>query len=155
MTPSKDIEPWRRFDRLGPALLTFLVLGIIDFALQSLGTGETAPILNAAAIGVLGGAAVYFYLTASRASYYFGHVKERMTLIGELNERIRNAMVRFAASALSEDPTARLRAIDEATDHIDSILSDFLTTPRSGRSVKQQLRTPTNPEHHAEVYKNR
>jgi hypothetical protein len=55
---------------------------------------------------------------------------------------------------LSEDPTARLRAIDEATDHIDGILSDLLTTPRNGRSVKQ-LRTPTNPEHHAEVYKER
>lgn len=142
MNPSKDLEPWRKYDRLSPALLTGLLLGVatyvMDFILQRLGTGASAIILSAVGIGILGGASVYFYLTASRANYNYENAKERMTLIGDLNERIRQALVSFAASALSDDRTARLRGIDEATDRIDGILADFLTLT-NGKAKQQVL----------------
>jgi hypothetical protein len=143
MTPSNELEPWRRFDRLGPALLTGLLIGaanyVMDLILVRLGTSASASILSSAAIGILGGASVYFYLTASRAKYNYENAKERMALIGDLNERIRQAMVAFAASALSDDRAARLRGIDQATDHIDGILTDFLK-PTNGNAKQPVLR---------------
>jgi hypothetical protein len=147
MTPPKGLEPWRRFDRLGPALLTGLVLGtanyLMDFILVHLGGSSSATMLSNVGIGVLGGTSVYLYLTASRAKYNYENAKERMALIGDLNERIRQAMVAVAASALSDDRTARLRGIDEATDRIDSILTDFLK-PTNGDANQQVL--PLDPD---------
>ncbi len=142
MNPSKNLEPWRRFDRLGPALATGLLLGVanyaMDFILVRLGRSASATILSEIGIGILGGASVYFYLSASRAKYNFENAKERMRLIGDLNERIRRALGVFAASALSDDRAARLRGIDEATEQIDSILTDFLK-PTNGEHEPQAL----------------
>jgi len=49
-----------------------------------------------------------------------------MVLIADLNWRVREAFGVVAASALSDDRFARLRGIDEATDSIDTILSEFI-----------------------------
>jgi hypothetical protein len=48
-----------------------------------------------------------------------------MKMIGEINWRVREALSVMAVSAMFEDRHVRLRGIDEATDLIDGILSDF------------------------------
>lgn len=88
--------------------------------------------LNDVAIGILGGLAVFFYLSASHANHCFECAKEQILLIRELNLRIRGAMEQFASSAISDDRSARLEGIDEATDRIDSVLAEFMMEQKNG-----------------------
>jgi hypothetical protein len=130
--------------RIRYALLTGLVLCsanyAIDLLLDRLGTIGSKTILNDVAIGILSALAVFFFLSASQEKQKFDSTKQRMALIAELNSRIREAFGVVAASALSDDRLARLRGIDEATDHIDSILSEFLVSRehRVRRSEEQK-----------------
>ena len=127
----KLLHPWR-VARIRYALLTGLVLCSANYAIELLldrfGTTGSKTILNDLAIGILGALAVFFFLSANHEKLKFDDAKQRMVLILELNSRIREAFGVVAASALSDDRFARLRAIDEATDHIDSILSEFLVS---------------------------
>src|SRR5215469_4580948 len=88
-------------------------------------------ILNDLAIGILGGAAVYCYLKARCRKCDFESVREHMNLIVSLNRGIRSALGAVAVSAMSEDRSARLKGIDEATEQIDTILCDLGTARRS------------------------
>ena len=130
--------------RIRYALLTGLVLCsanyAIDLLLDRLGTTGSKTILNDVAIGILGTLAVFFFLSASQEKQRFDSAKQRMVLIAELNSRIREAFGVVAASALSDDRLARLRGIDEATDRIDNILSEFLVSRerRVRRSEEQK-----------------
>jgi hypothetical protein len=130
--------------RIRYALLTGLVLCSANYAIELLldrfGTTGSKTILNDLAIGILGALAVFFFLSASHEKQKFDSAKQRMALISELNSRIREAFGVVAASALSDDRFARLRGIDEATDHIDSILSEFLVSRehRVRRSEEQK-----------------
>jgi hypothetical protein len=80
-------------------------------------------------MGILGALAVFFFLSASRQKQNFESAKERIILIRELNLRIRDALGVVVTSAMSEERTARLQGIDEATDHIDDILCDLIARP--------------------------
>jgi hypothetical protein len=137
------LHAWR-VARIRNALLAGLVLCsanyAIDLLLDRLGTTGSKTILNDVAIGFLGALAVFFFLSASHEKQKFDGAKQRMVLISELNSRIREAFGVVAASALSDDRFARLRGIDEATDHIDSILSEFLVSRehRVRRSEEQK-----------------
>jgi hypothetical protein len=115
--------------RVLPAVITAVVLGAATFAMDFLmdryGIAASKTLLNDIAIGVLGGLAVFLYLGASLAHERYEFAKERMKMIGEINWRVREALSVIAVSAMFEDRHARLRGIDEATDLIDSILSDF------------------------------
>ena len=125
------LHAWR-VARIRQALLTGLVLCsanyAIDLLLDRLGTTGSKTILNDVAIGILGALAVFFFLSASHEKQKFDSAKQRMVLIAELNSRIREAFGVVAASALSDDRLARLRGIDEATDRIDTILSEFVVS---------------------------
>ena len=125
------LRTWR-VARIRYTLLTGLLLCsanyAIDLLLDRLGTTGSETILNDVAIGILGALAVFFFLSASQERQKFDSAKQRMVLIGELNSRIRGAFGVVAASALSDDRLARLRGIDEATDRIDTILSEFLVS---------------------------
>jgi len=148
MCPSREAEPWRRLDCWGPALLTGLGLGlanyIMDAVMEWLGTRGSQTILNDMGSGILGFAAVYLYLTTSRARYNLESAKERMTLIGELNRRIREALGTVAASALSDDRAVRLQGIDEATDRIDGILTNVLNTAKHSDAPTRLRRCGAN-----------
>ena len=137
------LHTWR-VARFRNALLTGLVLCsanyAIDLLLDRLGTTGSKTILNDVAIGFLGALAVFFFLSASHEKQKFDGAKQRMVLIAELNSRIREAFGVVAASALSDDRLARLRGIDEATDRIDTILSEFVVSRehRVRRSEEQK-----------------
>jgi hypothetical protein len=108
--------------------------------LDRLGTTGSKTVLNDVAIGILGALAVFFFLSASQERQKFDSAKQRMVLIAELNWRVREAFGVVAASALSDDRWARLRGIDEATDRIDIILSEFVVSHeyRVRRSEEQK-----------------
>jgi hypothetical protein len=125
----------RLLDRFLPALITGIGLCVanfgMDFAIDRLGTSASKTILNDIVIGLLGALAVSFYLSAGYEKQNFDSAKERILLIKELNQRIREVIGLMANSAMSEDRCARLRGIDDATDRIDDILSDFTPHQRS------------------------
>jgi len=140
MTPGKKLLHSWKIDRIEYALLTGFVLCAVNHGMDSLldrlGLTAYKIILNDLFIAILAGLAVYYFLSASQARQNFAMVKQRMHLIADLNSRIREAFAYLAASALSEDRWARLRGIDEATDRIDGILSDFIVfrEPRPHKS---------------------
>lgn len=129
MASTRRISHSARFDRVRAAVITGVVLCIANYGMDALmdrlGTKGSETILNDVAIGILGSLAVYFYLSTSYAKYNFESAKKRILLIAELNLRVREALEAFATSAMSEDRAARLRGIDEATDRIESVLSEF------------------------------
>jgi hypothetical protein len=143
----------RLMDRLRPATITGVVMGLatysMDFVLDRFGTSAPKTILNDVAIGLLGALVVFFYLSASREQQNFESAKERIKLIRNLNLRIREALIVISSSAMSEDRWARLQGIDEATDRIDMILSEFKeeeetgSAPDSGGSSRDY--TPGSP----------
>jgi hypothetical protein len=129
MTPkSRSSHPWR-MTYIRYAVFTGLLLCAanygMDFLLDRLHIKASETMLNDLAIGVLGGFAVFFFLSASREKEKFTHAKQRIALIAELNANIRRAFGEFAASAMSEDRMTRLKSIDEAAERIDAILSEF------------------------------
>jgi hypothetical protein len=119
------------FSRLVPAGLTCMLLCganyAMDIGMESIGMSGSKTIVNDLVIGILGAMAVFYYLSASYENHHFEFAKERILMIGQLNLRIRESLVAVTGSALSDDPGARLRGIDEAMDRIDDILSDFQT----------------------------
>jgi hypothetical protein len=139
----KLLRAWR-VARIRYALLTGVLLCsanyAIDLLLDRLGTTGSKTVLNDVAIGILGALAVFFFLSASQERQKFDSAKQRMVLIAELNWRVREAFGVVAASALSDDRWARLRGIDEATDRIDTILSEFVVSHeyRVRRSEEQK-----------------
>jgi hypothetical protein len=139
---TKFTRSWRVV-RVEAALLTGLLLCsanyAIDYLLDRLGTTGSKTVLNDLVIGILGALAVFFFLSASHEKQRFDSAKQRMVLIADLNWRIREAFGLVAASALSDDRFARLRGIDEATDSIDTILSEFIVfREQHTRASKEQ-----------------
>ncbi len=126
----------RWMDRLRPAAISGMGLGLatygMDFVMDRFGTSASKTILNDLAMGLLGALVVFFYLSASREQQDFESAKERIRLIRKLNLRIREALVVISSSAMSEDRWARLQGIDEATDRIDMILSEFKEGEKTG-----------------------
>jgi CheY-like chemotaxis protein len=131
--------------RVRPAVLTGAFLCAanygMDYVMDWMGTGASKTSLNDVAVGILGGLAVFFYLSASHANHCFECAKERIQLIRELNLRIRGAMEQFSASAISDDRAARLRGIDQATDQIDSVLADFMMEQKDGAALAPNARS--------------
>ena len=135
MTFTKKTARQRTFACLQPAVVTGIALCVanyaMDFGMDRLGISGSKTILNDLAIGILGSLAVFFYLSTSYERQNFENAKGRIILIGEMNLRIRKALGVLANSALSEDRFARLSGIDEATDLIDDILSEFISQPKT------------------------
>jgi len=132
---SKNTLPSWAIDRVCPAVLFGLLLATADYAMDMamdwFGTSASKTVLNDVAIGFLGGAAAFFYLKARCQNCNFETSKERLNLIGDLNRGIRGALGALAQSALSEDRSARLKGIDDATDRIDTFLCSLTITAKS------------------------
>lgn len=123
-----------------PAAIIAAGLGAVsygtDFVVKWFGLEGSRTVWNDLIIGMLGGVAVFHYLRVTQRREDFEFAKERLRMIGQLNWRVRQTLMRMASSALSEDRHARLRGIDEATERIDALLSDLSKSPRvQGRSL--------------------
>jgi len=134
LLPKKILRSWP-IDRVCPALLFGLVLAsadyLMDIIMDYFGTGASKTILNDLAIGILGGAAVYVYLKSRCEKCDFESVREHVSLVLKLNRGIRSALEAVAVSAMSDDSSARLKGIDEATEKIGRVLCDLGTARRS------------------------
>ena len=73
-----------------------------------------------------------------------------MVLIADLNWRVREAFRVVAASALSDDRLARLRGIDEATDSIDTILSEFVVFREQHNRNSEERKEMRSSDHSLE-----
>jgi hypothetical protein len=140
MTLTKKARRQRMLARLRPALITGIAISVanyaMDFVMDRLGISGSKTILNDLAIGILASLAVFFYLSTSSERQNFENAKGRIVLIGELNRQIREALGVLATSALSEDRFARLSGIDEATNRIDEILSEFTSQQKTSSTLR-------------------
>jgi hypothetical protein len=141
MASTREKRATASLNRLVPAVLTCILLCGTNYAMdrgmERIGMSGSQTIVNDLVIGILGAISVFYYLSASYEHHHFEFAKERILMIGQLNLRIRESLVAVTGSALSDDPGARLRGIDEAMDRIDDILSDFRTgiaEPLRGKS---------------------
>ena len=93
LLPKKILRSWP-IDRVCPVLLFGLLLASVDYLMDIImdyfGTSASKTIRNDLATGILGGAAVYFYLKARCQKCDFESVREHMNLIGSLNRGIRS-----------------------------------------------------------------
>ena len=86
-----------------------------------------------------------FCLMACCQKCDFESVREHMNLIVSLNRGIRGALGAVAVSAMSEDRSARLKGIDEATGQIDTMLCDPGTARRSESTKLCALNRQSKP----------
>src|ERR1700743_3250748 len=128
----RNLPGWVAFRRLEAPLLTGLVLFISsslgDVILEWRGVSVTSTILNNLAIGILGGLTLLFYLSASYEYHNYKRAKEQMALIREVNRQVHDALVDITDLAMVEDRAERLTRLDEATERIDSMLTQLVPT---------------------------
>ncbi len=144
----RNLPGWLAFRRLEAPLLTGLVLFVTsytsDVILEWRGVSLTSTILNNLAIGILGGLALLFYLSASYEYYNYKRAKEQMALVNEVNRQVREALLDITESAMVEDRAERLMRLDEATDRIDCVLTQLVPTAAASMSARTKA-TETRP----------
>ncbi len=130
MKPATRRSSWLAWDRIIPigvvSLGLFAVSFISDIYLEKMGVPLTATIINNVAIGLLGGAALLAYEIKMSRDQEFKRAKERIALIAELNNHVRQSLTMIGLSAGLEQRDERLRRIDEAMARIDTVLTDLL-----------------------------
>jgi hypothetical protein len=130
MKPATKRAPWFTWDRTLPiavvSLSLFAASFISDVYLERRGVLLTATIINNIAIGLLAGAALLAYEIKVSRDQEFKRAKERIALIAELNNHVRQSLTLIGLSAGLEHRDERLRRIDEAMARIDTDLTDLL-----------------------------
>jgi hypothetical protein len=128
----RSLPGWLAFRRLEAPLLTGLVLFVTsytsDVILEWRGVSVTSTILNNLAIAILGSLTLLFYLSASYEYHNYKRAKEQMALVSEVNRQVREALMDIMESAMVEDRAERLMRLDEATDRIDTVLTQLVPT---------------------------
>jgi len=107
---------------------------ISDVYLEMKGMPLRATIINNVAIGLLAGAALFAYEIKVSHDQEFKRAKERIALIAELNNHVRQSLTLIGLSAGLEQRDERLRRIDEAMARIDTDLTELLPHAAAGRS---------------------
>ena len=136
---------WFEWDRiLAIGVVSLALFGasfISDVYLEMRGAPLRATILNNVAIGLLAGAALLAYEIKVSRDQEFKRAKERIALIAELNNHVRQSLTLIGVSAGVEERDERLRRIDEAMARIDSDLTDLLPhAAATGRSRTPSLK---------------
>jgi hypothetical protein len=144
MKPAKKRASWLAWDRILPigvvSLGLFGVSFFSDIYLEKMGIPLTATIINNALIGILGGAALLAYEIKMSRDQEFKRAKERIALIAELNDHVRQGLTMIGLSAGLEQRDERLRRIDEAMTRIDTVLTDLL--PRAAGTGSSRPSAP-------------
>src|SRR3984885_6038427 len=150
MKPANKRASWLAWDRILPigvvSLGLFCVSFVSDVYLEKMGIPLTATIINNIVIGLLAGAALLAYEIKVSRDQEFKRAKERIALIAELNNHVRQSLTLIGLSAGLEQRDERLRRIDEAMARIDTDLTDLLPhSPPTGRS-RPPSRKKTQPD---------
>ena len=130
MQSATNRASWLRWDRILPigvvSLGLFGVSFFSDVYLEKMGVPLTATIINNIVVGIFGGAALLAYEIKMLRDQEFKRAKERIMLIAELNNNVRQSLTMIGLSAGLEQRDERLRRIDEAMARIDTVLTDLL-----------------------------
>jgi hypothetical protein len=126
---------WDRILPIGVVSMALFGASFIsDVYLEMKGMPLRATIINNVAIGLLAGAALLAYEIKVSHDQEFERAKERIALIAELNNHVRQSLTLIGLSAGLEQRDERLRRIDEAMARIDTDLTDLLPHAAAGRS---------------------
>jgi len=101
---------------------------VLDQILAWRGISGAQTLWNDIVIAVLGGAALWFFLTLQAERQEAAHARERMMVTAELNHHIRRAMSVVASSVVVKDEDDRLRLVDQAVEQIDHVLMNLVPT---------------------------
>ena len=136
MLPATGRRSWFALDRIVAigvvSLGLFAASFISDVYLEKAGVPLTATIINNVAVGLLAGAALLAYEIKVSRDQEFKRAKERIAMIAELNNHVRQSLTLIGLSAGLEQRDERLRRIDEAMAQIDTVLTDLLPRAASG-----------------------
>jgi hypothetical protein len=121
---------WKR-SLLSRRMKSSLIVGVILFVLSITcdkimywkGVQAAETYLNDLVIGVTGGICAGLILSFQASRDAMERARERMLLTAELNQQLRGVVMTMANSALLPDEMDRLRAMDEAVEQIDEVLS--------------------------------
>jgi len=122
-----------------------------DIYLEKMGVPLTATIVNNVVIGLFGGAALLAYEIKVSRDQEFKRAKERIALIAELNDHVRQSLTMIGLSAGLEQRDERLRRIDEAMSRIDTVLTDLLPRAAGTGSSRPLARTKKKPQPESSV----
>jgi hypothetical protein len=146
MSRLRNLPGWLAFRRLEAPLLTGLVLFITsytgDVILEWRGASHTSTILNNLTIGILGGLTLLFYLSASYEYHNYKRAREHMALVTEVNRQVREALIDISESAMLEDRDERLMRLDEATERIDTVLTQLVPSFAPANEHDKKDKTP-------------
>src|ERR1700733_5844513 len=145
MKPANKRASWLAWDRILPigvvSLGLFCVSFVSDVYLEKMGIPLTATIINNALIGLLGGAALLAYEIKMLRDQEFKRAKERIAMIAELNNHVRQSLTMIGLSAGLEQRGERLRRIDEAMTRLDTVLPELL--PRAAGTGRSRPSPPS------------
>jgi hypothetical protein len=110
------------------SVLLFSLSCALDQILYWRGINGAQTLWNDIVIAMLGGAALWFFLTLQAERQELAHARERMMVTAELNHHIRRAMSVVASSVVLEDEEDRLRLVDQAVEQIDHVLMNLVPT---------------------------
>jgi hypothetical protein len=128
---------WDRILPIGVVSMALFGASFIsDVYLEMKGMPLRATIINNVAIGLLAGAALLAYEIKVSHDQEFKRAKERIALISELNNNVRQSLTLIGLSAGLEQRDERLRRIDEAMARIDTDLTDLLPHAAASSPVR-------------------
>jgi len=110
----------------------FILSAVCDKLLYWSGVPAHSTFLNDLIVGVTGGICAGLLLSYQSSRDAMERARERMNLTAELNHQLRSAVLTMANSALLPDETDRLRAMDDAVQQIDEVLTGIATTHSLG-----------------------
>ena len=148
MKPGRKRASGFAWDRILPiGVVSMALFGasfISDVYLEMKGMPLRATLINNVAIGLLAGAALLAYEIKVSHDQEFKRAKERIALIAELNDNVRQSLTLIGLSAGLEERDERLRRIDEAMARIDTDLTDLLPRAAAGgsRTLSRKKKQP-------------
>jgi hypothetical protein len=117
-------------------VLLFFASHTADIFLYWRGIDVAHTFSNDILIAVLGGAALWFFLTLQAERQEMARARERILLTAELNHHIRNSVTVLANAVLLRDEAERLGAVDEAIQQIDRVLTELVPTANLDREPR-------------------
>ena len=111
---------------LSVAVILFASSVLCDWILTWKGITPDATYLNDIVIGLTGAVCAAMILSYQANHEAMERARERAMLTVELNQQIRSAVLQMTNSALLNDEGARLRAVDEAVQQIDDVLTGLV-----------------------------